>query len=327
MSAAGGPDLRLAPHAVLLRRSPTELQVGVEPSVVVPPAYEPLLRSLADGSRRARLDLAASEVGLPDEAVPDLLHALVEARLLRPTPVAADRAVRVVGAGALGARTAHELLAAGFPAVYLADLPERSHRSVSAPRRRAAPATTATPEPDRLELLRATLADAWPRARVRRTRHFVQPEGDAVALTLVVADGPEPDRLVTDLLREAGAPHLLLRSSGDEVVVGPLVVPGAATSCVRCADLARRDADPRWPWLLEQLVRLRIEPDPTLLAWAAVTATVQALAFVGEGEAETVGQTLELGTEQHTMRLRAWPPHPDCPCRWSDPPAARTGRD
>ena len=47
MSAGGGPDLRLAPHAVLLRRSPTELQVGVEPSVVVPPAYEPLLRALA----------------------------------------------------------------------------------------------------------------------------------------------------------------------------------------------------------------------------------------------------------------------------------------
>ena len=52
MSAGGGPDLRLAPHAVLLRRSATELQVGVEPSVVVPPAYEPLLRALADGTRR-----------------------------------------------------------------------------------------------------------------------------------------------------------------------------------------------------------------------------------------------------------------------------------
>lgn len=321
MSAGGGPDLRLAPHAVLLRRSPTELQVGVEPSVVVPPAYEPLLRALAAGTRSPQLHRVASGAGLPSGAVPELLGGLLEARLLRPTPVAADVAVRVVGVGELGARTAHELLVAGFPTLYLADLPERSQRSPEASRRRPAPAA----DPDRLDLLRAGLTDAWPRARVRRTRHFVQPEGDAVALTVVAADGPEPDRLVTDLLREAGAPHLLLRCSGDEVVVGPLVVPGA-TSCVRCADLARRDADPRWPWLLDQLVRLRIDPVPTLLAWAAVTATVQALAFVGGGEAETVGQTLELGTEQHTMRLRAWAPHADCPCGWTVPAETRAGR-
>ena len=99
-------------------------------------------------------------------------------------------------------------------------------------------------------------------------------------------------------------------------MVGPLVLPGTS-SCVRCADLARRDVDPRWPWLLEQLVRLPIDPGPALLAWAAVTATVQTLAFVGGGEAETVGQTLELGTERHTMRVRAWSPHADCPCRWT----------
>jgi len=136
----------------------------------------------------------------------------------------------------------------------------------------------------------------------------------------VAADGPEPDRLVTDVLREAGAPHLLLRSSGDEAVVGPLVVPGT-TSCVRCADLARRDADVRWPWLLEQLVRLPVQPAPTLLAWAAVTAVVQTLAYVGGSAAETLGHTLELGTDQHTLRLRAWAVHPECPCRGVDAPA------
>ena len=322
MSGDGGRDLRLAAHAVLLRRSPSELQVGVEPSVVVPLGYDPLLRALAAGTDRAGLDATAARAGLPVDVVPLLLGHLGTASLLRPTPVTARRAVRVVGAGALAARTAHELLASGFTTVYLADLPDHARRTSGASRARvAAPAAQAS-DPDRLDLLRATLADAWPRARVRRSRHFVQPEGDAVALTVVVADGPEPDRLVTDLLRDAGAPHLLLRCAGDEAVVGPLVVPGA-TPCVRCADLARRDVDPRWPWLLDQLVRLRFEPGPTLLAWAAVTATVQALAFVGGGEAETVGQTLELGTAQHTMRLRAWAPHADCPCRWAAAPTTR----
>ena len=326
MSGSGVPSHRLAPHAVLLRRSPTELQIGVEPSVVVSPAYEPLVRALVAGASRTQLDTTGTGVDLPPHAVPELLGALAEARLLRPAPTTPDRAVRVVGGGPVAGRTAHELLTAGFATVYLADLPERSVRpgGASRPRAAAAAAAARTPDPDRLDLLLATLTDTWPQARVRRSRHFVHPEGDAVALTVVVADGPEPDRLVTDLLREAGAPHLLLRGSGDEVVVGPLVVPGT-TSCVRCGDLARRDADPRWPWLLEQLVRLRIEPAPTLLAWAAVTATVQALAFIGGGEAETVGQTLELGTDQHTLRLRGWPAHADCPCRWTARPAAGAG--
>jgi hypothetical protein len=107
-------------------------------------------------------------------------------------------------------------------------------------------------------------------------------------------------------------------------VVGPLVVPGT-TSCVRCADLAQRDADPRWPWLLAQLTRLPVEPSPTLLAWAAVTAAVQALAFVGAGRAETLGHTLELGSAEHALRLRAWPLHPECPCRWDAAAAAVAG--
>ena len=81
------------------------------------------------------------------------------------------------------------------------------------------------------------------------------------------------------------------------------MVPGT-TACVRCSDLARRDADPRWPWLLQQLTRLTIAPEPTLLAWASVTAAVQALAFLSGEGAETLGHTLELGAGQHTLRLQ-----------------------
>ncbi len=307
------PSLRLAPHAVLLRRSATELQVGVEPSVVVPATYAPVVRSLAAGADGAELERAARDHGLPAHAVPDLLGALHDAHLLRPTADSPTRTVRVVGAGPLGSRVAHELVLAGFRAVYLADLPGRAAASGRRGRSRA----RTDDRPDRLDLLTAALAGLRPDVRVRRTRHFVKPEGAAVALTVVVADGPEPDRLVPDLLREHSAAHLLVRSHGDDASVGPLVVPGE-TSCVRCADLARRDADPRWPWLLAQLVRLTVEPTPTLLAWAAVTATVQALAFCDGGSPETLGHTLELGADAHRMRLRPWPVHPECPCRWQD---------
>ena len=305
---------------MLLRRSPGELQVGLEPSVVVPAAYGPLVRRLVGGASTDTLARVARADGLHPAELTDLLAALEGARLLQPDSVAAGRAVRLVGAGPLASRTAHELVSAGFGTVYLADLPAREPLEPRTgtgtgigdrPRRRPAGRL------DRADLLVAALTGTAPGLRVRRTRHFVKPEGDAVALTVVVADGPEPDRLVTDLLREHAAPHLLVRSSGDEAAVGPLVVPGA-TSCVRCADLARRDADPRWPWLLDQLTRLEIEPVPTLATWAAVTATVQVLAFVTGGTPETLGHTLELGTADHTMRLRTWTPHPECPCRWDE---------
>ena len=50
----------------------------------------------------------------------------------------------------------------------------------------------------------------------------------------------------------AQVPHLVATVRGETGVVGPLVVPGV-TSCLRCADLHRRDADPRWPRLAAQL--------------------------------------------------------------------------
>jgi len=304
---------------VVLRRGPDELQIGVEPSVVVPRSFERVLAALVDGATADDLGLTAREAGLRPDSLADLLGALDDARLLQPPSSVTTRAVRVVGAGTLGSRAAHELATAGFGTLHLADLPSRVPADEPGLDRRTSRRRRPGPshETDRLELLAASLGAAHPGLRVRRPRHFTQPEGDAVALTVVVADGPEPDRLVPDVLREQGAPHLLVRCAGDEAVVGPLVVPGA-TSCVRCADLGRRDADPRWPWLLEQLTRLRVEPVPTLLAWAAVTAAVQALAFVVGGRAETLDHTLELGSGEHALRLRAWPAHPECPCRWDD---------
>ena len=92
--------------------------------------------------------------------------------------------------------------------------------------------------------------------------------------------------------------------------------PGS-TSCLRCADLHRRDADPRWPRLAAQLTAA--EPPPsgatvTCLLTAA-TAALQVLAYLdGSAAPATLDATVELRPPDLRPRLRRWPPHPACGC-------------
>jgi hypothetical protein len=123
------------------------------------------------------------------------------------------------------------------------------------------------------------------------------------------------DPLVAEIHR-SGVPHLVAAVRGQTGIVGPLVVPGI-TSCLRCADLHRRDADPRWPTLAAQLTA--VEPPPsgatvTCLLTAA-TAALQVLAYLdGTGAPGTLGATIELRPPDHAPRLRRWPAHPACGC-------------
>jgi hypothetical protein len=123
------------------------------------------------------------------------------------------------------------------------------------------------------------------------------------------------DPLVAEIHR-SGVPHLVAAVRGQTGIVGPLVVPGI-TSCLRCADLHRRDADPRWPALAAQLTA--VEPPPsgatvTCLLTAA-TAALQVLAYLdGTGAPGTLGATIELRPPDHAPRLRRWPTHPACGC-------------
>jgi bacteriocin biosynthesis cyclodehydratase domain-containing protein len=115
---------------------------------------------------------------------------------------------------------------------------------------------------------------------------------------------------------DPGVPHLVATVRGEIGVVGPLVVPGA-TSCLHCADLHRRDADPGWPRLAAQLTAA--DPPPsgatvTCLVTVA-TAALQILAYLDGGAAPvTLGATVELGPPDLRPRLRRWPPHPACDC-------------
>lgn len=114
----------------------------------------------------------------------------------------------------------------------------------------------------------------------------------------------------------AGVPHLVATVRGATGVVGPLVVPGV-TSCLRCGDLHRRDADPRWPQMAAQLTATEPPPSGSTVTCllTAVTAAVQVLAFLDRIAAPAaVDATLELVPPDLVPRLRRWAPHPECGC-------------
>lgn len=141
------------------------------------------------------------------------------------------------------------------------------------------------------------------------------PVGSAADLVVLTRPWAASDPLA-DGLQRRGVRHLVAAVRGETGVVGPLVVPGA-TSCLRCADLHRRDADPRWPAVAAQLTAGEAPPagaTVTCLA-TAVTAAVQVLALLdGAGAPATLGTTVELSPPDLLPRTRRWPVHPDCGC-------------
>ncbi|SDE23893.1 ThiF family protein [Blastococcus fimeti] len=114
----------------------------------------------------------------------------------------------------------------------------------------------------------------------------------------------------------AGVPHLVATVRGATGVVGPLVVPGI-TSCLRCADLHRRDADPRWPQLAAQLTAAEAPPSGATVTCllTAATAAVQVLAYLdGSAAPAALDATLELVPPDLVPRVRRWTAHPECCC-------------
>jgi hypothetical protein len=236
----------------------------------------------------------------PDE-VETVLHALHGAGLLVETRLggtARRRPVRLAGVGRLGQPVAGLLLDAGFD-VYAADLDG------------SGPPPGFVPDRD---LLGGAATSS--RGRLSLVNHWSKPDRDDLELTVVAAETAEVDRVVTDHLLRVDQPHLLLRSTGSAVTVGPLVIPGR-TPCLRCVDLSRRDADPAWPRVLSQLLSVHPPTTPVLAAWAGSVAAAQALAFLAGAVPEVAGATLELSAQDHLMRWRAWPGHPGCGCTWS----------
>ena len=252
-----------------------------------------LLRHLDGATPRSRLEAHGAAVGLSGPEVGEVLHRLAAAGLLETADhPALARAVRLVGTGQLGQRLAELLLRAGVD-VHLADAGDA-----------------------------AAVADGGPlprsdgRGRLRPVNHWSKPDGLVLPLSVVAVDTVEVDRVLTAHLLRTDQPHLVLRSSGAGVTVGPLVLPGR-TACVRCTDLTRRDADPSWPVLLDQLVRLHRPPHSVAAAWGAAVAATHVLAHLEGVLPESAGATLDLDGTDHLVRWRAWPQHVGCGCTWS----------
>jgi hypothetical protein len=303
---------RLADHAPVLDRSDREWQVGLEPGqalVFHGDGFGPVLGMLDGLHAMPVVRDVARAAGLKRPQLDSALAALLAAGLLhdRDQPVDAARPpprIRLVGAGAVGRQLAALLVDSGVGALYVFD------DQPSDPGPLASQSLGS-----RGQALCAQLVNRGP-AAVVSVSHWSKPEAPAVDLTVVAADAPEVDRLVTDHLLRTDQPHLIIRGHGLGVCVGPLVQPGR-TSCLRCADLARRDADPQWPTVLNQLTRIGQTAPPALVSWAAAVAAVQSLAFLGGATPETTGATLEMGTMDYAMRWRSWPAHPECGCGWS----------
>ncbi len=139
----------------------------------------------------------------------------------------------------------------------------------------------------------------------------------------VLADAPHPDVPAHADHTGLDLPHLHIGIHGARAVIGPLVVPGL-TSCLRCAHLHRRDADPSWPLLAVQWAHAAASAggptvDPLLARLAADLAALHLRSWSDyPDDPERWGdRAVEVGLPDGTAVRQARPPHPLCGCRWS----------
>ena len=335
----------LPPGTPLLQHGPDALQVGGVDGAdgllvgADPVTVAGLLRGL-DGRRAQRVVLAdAGAAGLDPGSVGDLLDRLratgtlvdlEAADLLVPDtgpaattrtaaelPAARDRAgssrwrarraasVVVEGATRVGVPVAALLAASGVGRVAV-----RDDGAVTAGDAVVGGLTAADEGRPRSQAAADAVRRASPLTDLRPL-----PPGAVPDLVVLSRPWSASDPLVAGL-HDAGVAHLVATVRGETGVVGPLVVPGV-TSCLRCADLHRRDADPRWPVLAAQLTTAAAVPSgATLTCWATALAAVQqALAYLdGSGSPVALSAVVELRPPDLVPRLRRWPPHPGCGC-------------
>jgi hypothetical protein len=154
------------------------------------------------------------------------------------------------------------------------------------------------------------------------------PEGATVDLVVLARPWAASDPLAAGYQR-SGQPHLVATVRGQTGVVGPLVVPGG-TACLRCGELHRRDADPRWPELAAQLTADEPAPSGATVTCllTAVLAAVQVLAYLdGDAAPAVLDAAFEIPPADLVPRVRRWVPHPACGCRGLATVPARAADD
>jgi hypothetical protein len=258
---------------------------------------------------RADLDIAGdSRFAPPRPRLASELGALAARHGARAAELLNARrhcAVAIHGAGRVAAHVAALLAAAGVGRVHLVDADDvRLHQAM--------PGGVGPGDEGRRFVAAASAAvqRAAPETEIGQLSIGERPD-----LVVLAIDEPiDLDR--RDALHARNCAHLVARLSVDHGAVGPLVIPGL-TSCLRCADLHRRDRDPAWSALAVQLTVARRYGQASDVALATVISGVtalQALAYLDGDEPATVEGTLELHVPDWRIRRRSWPAHPDCDC-------------
>lgn len=309
------PHPYLAPFAPVLVRRDEEFQVGTDPSTALNfrgTGFAEFLAAL-DGYRSPRvvrdIGLAAGlSLRTMDHATIALSNAgFIVGAASTPLGVFSKDRIQLIGAGSLGIEIATLLCRAGVAELAVYD----DH----------------SPEPDlfpaadqyrtRSRALQKTLTGPSP-TQVVAVDHWWPTDGCRPELVVIIADGPEVSRAITERLLRLDQTHLIVRTLGAGACVGPLVIPGR-TACLSCHDLVRRNADPHWPAMLTQLTRIRSDISGVAASWVAAYTVGQILAFLRQQPPELAGGTADLLVPDFVVRRREWRPHPECGCTWLAP--------
>lgn len=140
-----------------------------------------------------------------------------------------------------------------------------------------------------------------------------------VLVSAQVADAPAGTPLV-----QRGTLHLPVVVRADDVVVGPLVVPGRG-ACLHCLDLHHRDLDPGWPDAVRLLRRGHPRAPVPAVATATVVSGLVTTVLTAPDLLLRAGVEVRLEPSGATT-WRRWAPHPVCGCvGWPDPGPAPAG--
>jgi hypothetical protein len=135
-----------------------------------------------------------------------------------------------------------------------------------------------------------------------------------LAVHIMAQPTVETDRVLVRDLVARRATHLVVRVGADHASVGPFVIPGT-TSCLTCADLARRALDPTWPIQAFQWSAIEAPAPAWLNAWAAATAIAQLMSHAQGQVPPSASTTIELSAATGRVTYRSWPVDPRCGCR------------
>ncbi len=293
------PILRPGTH--VLRRSATELQVGLDPRHAVVLPDEPTVRSLLAGLA------TAAEVDQPSPTL-DLLAAhdlVLDSGSLLP----------LIPSGTTDSRPVARHDVAALARAAGDDAPVLLQARTSA---RVTVATFGQHGSRLAADLRTLLAGAG--------IGLTAAEGDRgrTDQPIVLAGAGEPHRELLDPAMRDSTPYLLVRIVEGSATVGPFVVPGR-TACLRCLDAHQSAADPAWPLLVEQYAstegrdRPDGSPEPVdslvtalALAWAARDL----VSFTEGRRPSSWSTTIRFDPHLVSLEHQTWLRHPACGCAW-----------